>query len=501
MEIQTLLLALFITYGAGLLTYRFLFHPLAHIPGHPLAISTYLYEWYYDLYLSGQYTFQLKRLHKQYGPVIRINPNEVHIDDPDFFEEVFNQSNGRTQKPINVAEAFGPYPATIGTQDHEHHRIRRNALNPFFSKKSINDLVSRIQRPILILCDRLEEASKSGVTLNMKYFYAAVTLDIINDYCFSRQPDNILREDFGRKSFDDVDNFLVISLLNIHIPYLMRFSYSLPDNMNKILAPAMADILDYRKDLSRQVESIRHEHEEPESSKLADRTVFHELLESKLPPQEMERDRLRDEAFSLVTAGSGTTAYVLRGTSYHISANPAITQRLHEELKSAIPDPSKSLSLSELEKLPYLTAVIQEGLRLADPVTHRIGRQFPDKAFICHGKTIPAGTIVNMTALLTHQNDKIFPEPMVFKPERWLGNQNKKLERYLVPFNRGTRSCLGINLARAELYLILASVYRRFDFDVSQVNRARDIDASRDYILGAQARDTPGILVKVRERD
>lgn len=194
-------------------------------------------------------------------------------------------------------------------------------------------------------------------------------------------------------------------------------------------------------------------------------------------------------------------AYVLRGTSYHISANPAITQRLHEELKSAIPDPSKSLSLSELEKLPYLTAVIQEGLRLADPVTHRIGRQFPDKAFICHGKTIPAGTIVNMTALLTHKNDKIFPEPMVFKPERWLGNQNKKLERYLVPFNRGTRSCLGINLARAELYLILASVYRRFDFDVSQVNRARDIDASRDYILGAQARDTPGILVKVRERD
>ncbi|KAF7959762.1 hypothetical protein EAE96_001371 [Botrytis aclada] len=486
MEIQVLLLALFIIYGAGLLSYRFLFHPLAHIPGHPLAISTYLYEWYYDLYLSGQYTFQLEKLHKQYGPVIRINPNE---------------SNGRTQKPLNVAEAFGPYPATIGTQDHGHHRIRRNALNPFFSKKSINDLVSRIHRPILILCDRLEEASQSGITLNMKYFYAAVTLDIINDYCFSRQPDNILREDFGRKSFDDVDNFLVLSLLNIHIPYLMRFSYSLPDNVNKILASAMADILDYRKDLSRQVESIRHEHETPESRKLIDRTVFHELLESKLPPQEMERDRLRDEAFSLVTAGSSTTAYVLRGTSYHISANPDITQRLHEELKSAIPNPSKSLSLLELEKLPYLTAVIQEGLRLADPVTHRIGRQFPEKTFICHGKTIPAGTIVNMTALLTHQNEKIFPEPMVFKPERWLRNENKKLERYLVPFNRGTRSCLGINLARAELYLILASVYRRFDFDVSQVNRARDVDASRDYILGAQARDTPGILVRVRERN
>ncbi|TEY73231.1 hypothetical protein BOTCAL_0081g00220 [Botryotinia calthae] len=111
MEIQTLLLALFISYRAGLLTYRFLFQPLSQIPGHLLAISTYLYEWYCDFYLSGQYTFHLKRLHKQYGPVIRINPNEIHIDDPDFFEEVFNQSNDRTQNPLNVAEAFDPYSA------------------------------------------------------------------------------------------------------------------------------------------------------------------------------------------------------------------------------------------------------------------------------------------------------------------------------------------------------------------------------------------------------
>lgn len=45
------------------------------------------------------------------GPVIRINPDEVHIDDPDFFDQVFNQTNGRAEKPLRVAEAFGPYPA------------------------------------------------------------------------------------------------------------------------------------------------------------------------------------------------------------------------------------------------------------------------------------------------------------------------------------------------------------------------------------------------------
>lgn len=192
------------------------------------------------------------------------------------------------------------------------------------------------------------------------------------------------------------------------------------------------------------------------------------------------------------------SAYVLRGTAYHIAADVRIRERLYLELKDAIPSPSHLPALADLERLPYLSAVIQEGLRLCNPVTHRIARQFPDKSLMCHSLVIPAGATISMTALLIHQNERIFPEPTKFLPDRWLkGDQN--LERYLVPFNRGPRSCLGINLARAEMYLILAAVFRQFSFDVSQVDKKRDIDVSHDYILGAQARDSPGILVKVEE--
>ncbi|KAJ5532796.1 benzoate 4-monooxygenase cytochrome P450 [Penicillium frequentans] len=461
----------------SLLAYRNYFHPLAHIPGPPLAKVTYLYEWYYDLYLGGQFTFQLRALHDKYGPVIRINPDEVHIDDPDFFDQVFNQTNGRAEKPLRVAEAFGPYPATLGTQSHDLHRLRRSVLNPFFSKK----------------IQRLHHAAQTGEIVNMKYIYAAVTLDIINAYCFAHEPSSVHKPDFGRKGFDDVDSFLEVSLLNIHIPWVMRFTYSLPDSINKVLAPALAEILDFRR-----IEAIRSG-EDTAHEKASHRTVFHELLESKLPPEERQRDRLRDEALSLVTAGSGTTAYVLRGTAYHISANPAIRQKLHEELVTAIPDVQQFPSLAVLEQLPFLTAVVQEGLRLSEPVSHRLNRQFPDRPLQCRGVYIPANTIVGMTGILTHLNENIYPEPRVFKPERWLVPESKRLDRYLVPFNRGTRSCLGMNLARAELVLILAAVFRQFDFDVSGVQRDRDIDVSRDFILGAPARDSPGILVAVKE--
>ncbi|KAF5877740.1 putative cytochrome p450 protein [Botrytis fragariae] len=392
-------------------------------------------------------------------PIIRINPNEIHIDDPYFFEEVFNQSNGRTQKPLNVAEAFGPYPAVH-------------------------------------LC--LYQSTTSSQESNVLSSPLRSTLG-------GKQPDKLLREDFGRKSFDDVDNFLVISLLN---------------NGNKILAPAMADILDCRKDLSKQVESIRHEHEVPKSRKLVDKAVFHELLESKLQLQEMERDRLRDEALSLVTAGSGTTGVVSvenlanncllflypqstfpqRNLISHLG-QPWGYSETSQGAEICHPKPFKTSFTIRIRKTAVLDSCHP---RRASSCRSSYPPYWPTvsrKPFIFHGEKIPTGTIVSTTTLPAHQNKNIFPESMAFKPERWLGNEDKKLERYLVPFNRGTRSCLGINLARAELYLILSSVYRRFDFDVSQVNRARGIDASRDYILGAQARDIPGILVKLRETD
>lgn len=75
------------------------------------------------------------------------------------------------------------------------------------------DLLPVMQRPVSILRERLREASMTGETLNMKYMYAAVTLDIINDYCFARDPFYIRQSDFGRKGFDDVDSFLTVSIL------------------------------------------------------------------------------------------------------------------------------------------------------------------------------------------------------------------------------------------------------------------------------------------------
>lgn len=79
----------FILYSIYLLILRLYFSPLRRVPGPTLAIWSFWYEFYYDVVLRGRYTWKIADLHKQYGPIVRINPYEVHIYDPDFYDELY----------------------------------------------------------------------------------------------------------------------------------------------------------------------------------------------------------------------------------------------------------------------------------------------------------------------------------------------------------------------------------------------------------------------------
>lgn len=76
------------------------FHPLCHFPGPALAKATYLYEIYFDLLKGGQYTKEIQRLHAIYGPLIRINPDGLHANDPYFVDEIYASGYRKRNKPF-----------------------------------------------------------------------------------------------------------------------------------------------------------------------------------------------------------------------------------------------------------------------------------------------------------------------------------------------------------------------------------------------------------------
>src|ERR1700761_7964059 len=78
--------------------YRLFFHPLRRFPGPKLAAATHLYEYYWDLVNHGKLVFKLQELHKQYGPIVRITPRELHIQDSAFYDELYAPRNRKTDK-------------------------------------------------------------------------------------------------------------------------------------------------------------------------------------------------------------------------------------------------------------------------------------------------------------------------------------------------------------------------------------------------------------------
>jgi cytochrome P450 len=227
-------------------------------------------------------------------------------------------------------------------------------------------------------------------------------------------------------------------------------------------------------------------------------TIFHELLQtSDLPPEEKTLQHMVDEGQTVVAAGQVTTTYYLNTTTYHILSNPHILEKLKVELTKAMPN-GTILLLQKLEQLPYLSAVIQEGYRISYGTTHRLQRVSPDAPLIFHEYVIPAGTPVGMTSIFMHENTKYFPEPKAFRPERWLNPGSRdRLEKYLVNFSRGTRGCLGQHLAQAEIYLTLAALIRKFEFDLYETVR-EDIDVAHDFFNPLPRKGSVGLRVIVK---
>lgn len=235
-------------------------------------------------------------------------------------------------------------------------------------------------------------------------------------------------------------------------------------------------------------------------------TIFHSILDSDLPPREKELSRLWQEGQTIVGAGTETTAWTMSVIAFHVLANPKIMERLQLELKGVMKE--GKATCNQLEQLPFFSAVISEGLRLSYGVTTHLQRVSPDQVMKFQDWDIPPGvslpihldvnltssqTPVGMTSVLIHLNPTIFPDPHEFRPERWL--LNPRLSRYLVSFSKGSRQCLGMNLAYAEIYLCLANLFYSFPNMKLHETTKKDVEIQADnYITKASGRGVRVVL-------
>ena len=195
-------------------------------------------------------------------------------------------------------------------------------------------------------------------------------------------------------------------------------------------------------------------------------SIFQHIVDSDMPESELSVDRLTKEAQVLLGAGTISTARTMAFISVYLLTNPAMRSKLEADLQPVMANfPQRIPSNSELKKLPYLQAVIKEGLRYASllytsysmfgtdhqaiislsyGVMHNLPHCSPDTAIQYRQWKIQIGVPVGMSAYLMHTDATVYENPFEFVPERWLGRYNPLQDRNFVPFSRGPRNCLGM---------------------------------------------------------
>lgn len=99
------------------------------------------------------------------------------------------------------------------------------------------------------------------------------------------------------------------------------------------------------------------------------------------------------------------------------------------------------------------------------------------------------------SSYLLHTDPSIYPDPFTFRPERWI--ETPELKKYWFAFGRGSRNCLGMNLATSELYIGLAMLWRRYRMEVFDTVEERDVLTSHDCFIGMTDLNSEGIKVRI----
>ncbi|KAF4334881.1 hypothetical protein FBEOM_11272 [Fusarium beomiforme] len=450
-----------------------------------ICAASRLYEFYWDSYQHGRFWAKLPEVHRQYGPIVRIGPNELHIQDSQYFDTIFGF------RPLNkeamTAKEFGISHALFGVEDYKAYVKKRAAFGSAFSRTKLSKIQDQIIEEIQRGCTWIEDKSKNRAPVDLAFLFRAVPAEIITKYLFGQEYGFLQDVQTTKNLYDKrMDRIFGFSHLGRFIPKEIPLFVSL---FRQLILRALgyndpgSAFLDYFLLAQKLVQKVVARHNDPSHTceGITQHTVFDDFLDSPLPKEEKEKGPLTQQAIAIWSGGWDTVGFVLTMAAYQLLQNRDAEQRLYQELKDAWKDPAEPPDISALEELPYLNAILKETFRLSPGALCRLSRVNPNRAEQYGNWKIPPGTIISMSIPDVLSDESIWgPDAAIFRPERWL-HDGAELDRYLVTFSKGTRVCPGIELAWIETRLVVASLFRRYEMTIAPEAGISDDDIMPYY--------------------
>lgn len=271
--------------------------------------------------------------------------------------------SNRLDKSPYFYSMLGNPKALFGTIPADVHRVRRSAVNPFFSFQAVSKFSPHMQAIVDRLIARMEKCAAKDEPIPLFYAYRCLTVDIISEYVFAHQFRLLDRPDWGRSFYSAWRSLWELSPTIRQFPWMMDAIMALPRWLTAATNPQALEVVDMFAEVDQETKALLETDPKAIAAK-PHPTVLWELAKSDaLPPGEKTFERLAVEANGLLAAGFETTGGVLTYATYLVLAHPEAHRKLLAELEQAIPDPNQILNSAELEKLPYLFGVVKETLR------------------------------------------------------------------------------------------------------------------------------------------
>lgn len=360
--------------------YNIYFHPLAKFPGPISCAATRIP--YLRAILAGQVAQTPKLLHKKYGDVVRIAPDELSFVNGEAWKTIYGSRPGHGQNPKDT-RVYPPTakgaPSIILSNDEDHSRFRRT-LSYAFSESSLKAQEPIVKGYVDLLIQRLHQNANNGNTpLDMVAWYNFTTFDIIGDMAFG-ESFNCLQSSAYHKWVSMIfSNVQYASYSNI----VKRFPAS--KFLLGLITPAhIASQRNWHVELTREKVKSR-------LSKSNDRIdFFSHILKHKDTDRGLSLDEMVTNGSTLIVAGSETTATLLSGVTYFLLKNERVLKKLVEEIRSSF-QTDDEITMTACNQIQYLQAVLTEGLRLYPPAPSSLPRIVSGHGDTIAGHWVPGG--------------------------------------------------------------------------------------------------------------
>ncbi|RMJ14371.1 hypothetical protein CDV36_005981 [Fusarium kuroshium] len=433
--------------------YNVFLHPLRHHPGPKLWSATRI-PWCWNQY-RGKLNHRLVDLHRQYGPTVRVAPDEISYTSDTAWKTIYgHRTVEMTKDPIFSLITPTGVPNII-TADRVTHSRHRRLLSHAFSEKALREQEDILVQYCTKLLDQLQARCSDG-PLDLAKWFPLTTFDLIGFLAFGQDFSCI---DTGKPHpfvacIKDVSRELIMSQMARYYGISsLRHFFFLRGSTNSRFANAMRAKEMVEARIARGPTDDRKD-------------FWHHVLAAEDQGKGLTPDEMVVDAFSIAIAGSDGTATALAGTIHLLLTHRDVYQQLQGCIRQEFEaeENISTLALSN-DRVPLLDAVIQESMRLFPPVAITLPRVVPPGGEAIDGLFVPEGTIVGVNQLAAYHSEKNFGQASEFLPERWL-NERGDCRAVFQPFSVGPRNCLGKNLAKAELRLILVRMLWRFDMEL-----------------------------------